>query len=76
MALVAAAVLSTVFYVLRRVRSFFTGMTWREQRRNYHDLYANYLSLPEWQYEGEHLPLNKSVRRAERIHNYRTIQVQ
>ena len=75
MALVVAAVLSTAFFVFRRVRYFLLGMTWEDHRYRYHNHFHTPRGLPEWHYEEEPL-FSRKEKQTEWLTDYRSIEVQ
>ena len=75
MALIIAAVLSTVFFVFRRLRYFFSGMTWEEPRyHRYHNRYIHPRALAQRYYE-DNLIWDRPQKEAERLVEYRSIEV-
>lgn len=74
-ALIIAAVLSTVFFVLRRMRDFFLRMDWEASHSPYHNRFEQPPALSQRYYE-EGLVWDRPQRQAERLPDYRSIEVQ
>lgn len=74
LAALAAAVLSFIFFVFRKIRYFFHHMTWDEPGQYYHNRYQQGSALPEVRYEEEPLFYNWE-RRPESLGRFREIEI-
>lgn len=74
LAAIAAAVLSFVFFVFRKIRYFFHHMTWEERGYDYRNRYQYRNALPEARYDEEPLFYNWD-RQPERLDHFREIEV-
>ena len=74
-ALIIAAVLSTIFFVLRRMRNFFAGMDWEASHSPYYNRYNHPRALEQSYYE-DGLVWDRPEKPAERLVSYRSIKVQ
>ena len=73
-AAIAAAVLSFIFFVFRKIRYFFHGMTWEESGYYYHNKYQERSALPEVRYDEEPLFYDWE-RRPQSISRFREIEI-
>jgi hypothetical protein len=74
MALIVAAVMSTIFFVFRQLRHFFMGMQWEDRRYAYYNRYERPNQLTK-QYFEDDLFWSRQERPAERLVDYRSIEV-
>ena len=74
MALVLAAALSLVFFIFRKIRNFFWGMTWEGQQYRYQHHYHRPKGLPQWHYEEEPF-FGRPEKQEDWLMDYRTIEV-
>ncbi len=76
MALIAAAVMSLVFFAARRMRYFFSNLSWEERPYYYdHVHYRQRRGLNSWQFEPDYFA-ESLERPTELVSNYRVIKVQ
>ena len=73
-ALVFAAIMSVAFFVVRKIRNFFMGMTWEDRRYAYEHRYHRPKGLPEWHYDEEPL-FGRREKQTDWLTDYRTIEV-
>lgn len=74
LAAIAAAVLSFVFFVFRKIRYFFQDMTWEERGHYYHHHYRRPSALPEVRYEEEPLFYHWE-KRPESLGRFREVEI-
>jgi hypothetical protein len=75
-ALIIAAVMSTIFFVFRRMRNFFASMDWEESYPPYHNRFKQHPRALAQRYYEDGLVWDRPEKPAERLLSYRSIKVQ